>query len=77
MQDLSDAQRKMLSRANRRYGKLTPGGNEAHFTTIHGAGQAATAKVLMSLGLGAYVSDGYGALFWISEKGHEVAEAAR
>jgi hypothetical protein len=73
---LSPAQEKMLLAANKRYGKLTPGGEEAHFTYV-GGGQAGTAKALERLGLGGYTHDAGrgGAKLWIWEKGHEVAEA--
>jgi hypothetical protein len=75
---LSSAQRKMLLAADKRYDKITPGGEQAHHTFV-GRGQAGTAKALEALGLGGYTHDTgtRGAKFWIWERGHEVAAAIR
>lgn len=73
--DLSSAQKAMLLRAAKRYGRLTPGGEEAHFTYV-GRGHASTAKALEALGLGGYTHDSGrgGAKFWIWDKGYELAQ---
>lgn len=73
---LSPAQRKMLLAADKRYGRITRGGVEAHYTHV-GRGQGGTARVLQTLGLGGYATDNgvSGAKFWIWERGHEVAQA--
>lgn len=71
---LSPAQRKMLGASARNFGRVRRNGEDANFTWV-GRGQASTAKKLEELGLGAYVSDGYSAKFWVWEPGVEVARA--
>ena len=67
--NLTDAQRKMLRKANRRYGKVSPTGEAAHFTSV-AAGQAGAARALDAKGLGGYDRNGR---FWINEAGHALA----
>lgn len=71
---LSRAQVAMLQKAARRYGRITPGGIEAHYTNVR-QGQGGTARSLMAMGLGGYTQDSgvSGAKFWIWDRGYEVA----
>lgn len=71
---LSSAQQRMLQAAARRWGRVRRNGEDANFTWV-GRGQSSTAKKLAELGLGAYVSDGYSAKFWIWERGVELARS--
>jgi len=68
----------MLLAADKRYGKLSPGGEEAHWTFV-GRGRASTAKALERMGLGGYTMDDgrRAAKFWIWEAGHKVAGSIR
>lgn len=78
VEDLSEAQRKMLLDAAARP-KLNHRGAENHYSYV-GRGQASTAKSLAALGLGGYVMDGgtasEPARFWIHTRGYEVAAEA-
>jgi hypothetical protein len=74
LSELPEAQRKMLLDAAARP-RRNHRDNEANYAWV-GKGQAGTAKKLEALGLGAYVSDGYSARFWIWALGYEVAAEA-
>lgn len=74
LSNLSAAQRGMLLTAAGRP-RVNRKGRETNYAWV-GRGQAGTARKLESLGLGAYVSDGYSARFWIWSRGYEVAAEA-
>lgn len=78
-EQLSPAQEKLLLAADKRYGKLSPCGEAAHFVSVS-QGQASTAKALERMGLGGYTggeAGNGGAKFWIYDAGHAVAQSIR